>query len=131
MCKSRLTPLVPIPVSSDRATTHPLARARLADAYWSFPQMLAHQTYSGAPVSTGDLLGSGTISSEAGSAGEGVLASGCMLELGQGGKVAVQVGGEERRWIEDGDTVVFEAKVAGRSGVGFGELRGTVLPAMM
>lgn len=111
-------------VASDPAIAHHLSTAQFADAFWSFPQLIAYQTFNGSRIQTGDLLGSGTISSL------GENAQGCMLEKSQGGKVPVKVGNEERRWIEDGDEVVFEA-CAGQTGarVGFGALRGKVLPA--
>lgn len=110
-------------VASNPSTAEPVAKANFAQAFWSFPQLLTYQTYSGARLQTGDLLGSGTISNM------GDRSQGCMLELSQGGKVPLKIGGEERRWIEDGDEVVFSA-VAGEEGgkVGFGELRGKVLP---
>ncbi|BGO92379.1 hypothetical protein NBRC10512_005064 [Rhodotorula toruloides] len=110
-------------LASNPSTAEPVAKANFAQAFWSFPQLLTYQTYSGARLQTGDLLGSGTISNM------GDRSQGCMLELSQGGKVPLKIGGEERRWIEDGDEVVFSA-VAGEEGgkVGFGELRGKVLP---
>ncbi|GAA5865095.1 hypothetical protein JCM3774_002129 [Rhodotorula dairenensis] len=111
-------------LASAPATAHHISTARFADAFWSFPQLIAYQTFNGSRIQTGDLLGSGTISSP------GENAHGCMLEKSQGGKVPVHIGEEERRWIEDGDEVIFEA-CAGEAGqrVGFGTLRGKVLPA--
>ena len=42
-------------------------------------------------------------------------------------------GGETRRFLEDGDTVILSARCerAGAARVGFGECRGTVLPALL
>lgn len=112
-----------VAVASNPSSAETVAKASFAQAFWSFPQLLTYQTFSGARIQTGDLLGSGTISNT------GERAQGCMLELSQGGKVPLKIGDEERRWIEDGDEVVFSA-VAGTEGakVGFGELRGKVLP---
>ncbi|GAA6037997.1 hypothetical protein JCM8097_009532 [Rhodosporidiobolus ruineniae] len=117
-CKTSLA------LSSDPTVHHEISRASFAAAFWSFPQLLAYQTFSGTPINTGDLLGSGTISNEPPSA------RGCMLEMGKGGKSPIRVGEEERGWIQDGDEVVFSAW-AGEEGarVGFGELKGKVLPA--
>ncbi|GAA5984664.1 hypothetical protein JCM10908_003449 [Rhodotorula pacifica] len=111
-------------LNSDQQNVHHVSTANFADAFWSFPQLIAYQTFNGARIQTGDLLGSGTISST------GENAQGCMLEKSQGGKVPVKIGNKERRWIEDGDQVIFEAS-AGESGkkVGFGALRGKILPA--
>ncbi|KAK4046477.1 hypothetical protein OIO90_006548 [Microbotryomycetes sp. JL221] len=123
-CETRLS------LASDPSSQHVISRATFADAYWSFPQLIAHQTYNGAPVQTGDLLGSGTISNWTDDS------KGCMLELGVGGKQPIKVGsnGEERCWIQDGDEVVMSAWAfdKGKSEkVGFGELRGKVRPAKL
>ena len=37
-------------------------RTTARELTWSFPQQLAHHTTSGCPMTTGDLLGSGTLS---------------------------------------------------------------------
>ena len=39
--------------------------------------------------------------------------------------------GEERRFLEDGDEVIFRARAEkpGAIGIGFGEARGLILPA--
>lgn len=84
--------------------------------------MLAHHTVTGCPLRTGDLIGTGTISG----VDEGGLGS--LLEATRNGVVAVKVGGEERRFLEDGDEVVIEGG-CGR-GVGFGCVRGRVVSAL-
>ena len=83
-------------------------------------------------VDTEDVVCLGAVSSKPRSAEPAsklVLGFGCMLELGQGCKVAVQVDGEERLWIEDRNIVFFGARVVGMKEVGFGKRRGTALPA--
>lgn len=76
---------------------------------------------------TGDLLGSGTVSGlEAGTQGS-------LLEQTQGGKVAVQLeNGEERKFIQDGDTITIKgwAGEADDGLIGFGECSGTILSAV-
>jgi fumarylacetoacetase len=39
--------------------------------------------------------------------------------------------GETRRWLEDGDEVIFRARAErpGHVGIGFGEARGTIVAA--
>jgi fumarylacetoacetase len=57
---------------------------------------------------------------------------GSILELTQGGKSSVKLNGdEERRFLEDGDTVVIRGQ-AGKEGewVGFGEVAGRIEPAL-
>jgi len=90
--------------------------------------MLAHHTVTGCNLRTGDLLGSGTIS------GDGPGTYGSLLEQTQGGKVAVKLeGAQERRFVEDGDTVTitgWAGSVGDKGGlVGFGECVGKILPA--
>ncbi|WP_246123915.1 fumarylacetoacetase [Nocardia bhagyanarayanae] len=93
--------------------------------YWSPAQMLAHMTANGAAARSGDLFASGTISGpEAGQRGS-------FIELSWGGAEPVEVGGERRTFLEDGDEVVITASARGVGGrrVGLGEVRGRVLPA--
>ncbi|MCO6418803.1 fumarylacetoacetase [Siccirubricoccus sp. KC 17139] len=103
-----------------------LSIASTSQLYWTFAQMVAHHTVGGCALAPGDLFGSGTISapSEDG--------YGALLELTYGGQKPVRLpNGEERRFLEDGDTVSFRARAArdGYAPIGFGECRGTVLPA--
>ncbi|EQB48561.1 fumarylacetoacetase [Colletotrichum gloeosporioides Cg-14] len=73
---------------------------------------------------SGDLLGSGTVSgSEPGTQGS-------LLEQSQGGKVPIKLnGGQERKFLQDGDTVVIKGWAGGADGelVGFGECSGEIL----
>jgi fumarylacetoacetase len=103
-----------------------LTRSDYADAYWSAAQMLTHHASNGCKLQPGDLLGSGTQSGP--SPGQG----GSMLELTQGGKDTIVLpGGEERRFLEDGDRVILRAHCerAGARRIGFGICMGEVLPA--
>ncbi|MFF0144896.1 fumarylacetoacetate hydrolase [Amycolatopsis sulphurea] len=102
-----------------------VARPPFREMYWSPAQMLAHLTVNGASARTGDLYGSGTIS------GPEPAERGSFLELSWGGRNPLTVNGEPRTFLEDGDEVVFEGTATTASGakLGFGELRGRVLPA--
>ncbi len=104
-----------------------LAATDLADAaYWTLAQLITHHTVNGCNLRTGDLLGSGTLS------GPGPGQGGSLLELSQGGKVPVVLSnGEARTFLEDGDTLILRGRCAaeGRRAIGFGECRGTVMPA--
>jgi len=93
---------------------------------FSFPQMLAHHTIGGCPMNVGDMLGSGTIS------GTDTGTEGAMIEQTKGGKAAIQLeGGVERKFLQDGDTVVLRGVCGNEEDglVGFGECRGTIMPA--
>ncbi|GAB3914117.1 hypothetical protein GCM10029964_124860 [Kibdelosporangium lantanae] len=93
--------------------------------FWSFAQQLAHMTVNGATVRPGDLFASGTVS------GPERDQLGCFLEMSWGGRDKITVAGEERTFLEDGDTVRITATAPGPNGsvVGLSEVVGTVLPA--
>ncbi|MEM9437357.1 MAG: fumarylacetoacetase [Pseudomonadota bacterium] len=103
----------------------PLTRTNYCEMYYSSAQQLAHHTTSGCPMTPGDLLGSGTISGlEKGSRGS-------LLELSWGGKEPLETHDGARSFIEDGDTIVMRGAALGDGfQIGFGECRGTVLPAL-
>ena len=103
-----------------------LSVSNFRDAYWAIAQLVAHHTVGGCNLAPGDLLGSGTISGPAPEQG------GSLLEFTRGGQTPLTLAsGEQRRFLEDGDTVILKAycERAGARRIGFGECRGTVLPA--
>jgi fumarylacetoacetase len=105
---------------------HRLSRSNAATLYWTVAQMVAHHTSNGCNLLTGDVFGSGTVSgTEPGSAG-------CLLEATFGGRDSLTLSnGETRRYLEDGDDIIFQAHCSrpGQVGIGFGECRGRVGPA--
>ncbi|MEV6233061.1 fumarylacetoacetase [Saccharopolyspora shandongensis] len=104
---------------------HEVSRPPYREMYWSPAQMLAHLTVNGATSRTGDLYASGTIS------GPEKNQRGAFIELTWGGKEPVEVGGEERTFLQDGDEVTITATAPGPGGsrIGFGEVTGRILPA--
>ena len=107
------------------AEPHIISRTNFKEMYWNMNQQVAHHTVTGCNLRVGDLLASGTISgSQKGSYGS-------MLELTWGGKEPLQFPkGEQRSFLEDGDTVIFTGYAQGQGyRVGFGEVRGMILPA--
>lgn len=100
----------------------PLCKARLESMYWTFRDMVAHQTVNGCPLQTGDVLATGTVS------GARDDEHGCLLEMTKGGKKAfVSATGRQKTYLEDGDMIRLAA-LAGK-GVGFGECDCFVAPA--
>jgi fumarylacetoacetase len=93
--------------------------------YWSACQQLAHHTSNGCNARPGDLLASGTIS------GPERHERGSMLELSWRGSEPIELSnGETRRFLDDGDTVIMTGCCESEGvRVGFGEVRGTLLPA--
>ncbi|MFF3852015.1 fumarylacetoacetase [Micromonospora sp. NPDC002575] len=96
-----------------------------ATMYWTPAQQLAHLTVNGASLRTGDLYASGTVS------GPRRDQVGSFLELTWGGAEPVTVGGAERTFLADGDTVTITATAPGPDGttIGLGEVTGTIRPA--
>jgi fumarylacetoacetase len=104
-----------------------LMSSNFRDSYWTLAQLVAHHTVNGCNLQAGDLLGSGTQSGP--DPGQG----GSLLELTLGGKQPLKLAnGETRAFLEDGDTAILRAHCArdGFRRIGFGECRGTVMPAM-
>ena len=94
--------------------------------YWSVAQMVTHHTMGGCQLNPGDLFGSGTIS------GPGPGEAGAIIELARAGQSPVALAnGEQRTFLEDGDAVLLRGwcEKPGHARIGFGESRGTVLPA--
>ncbi|KAI9812618.1 MAG: hypothetical protein M1827_004607 [Pycnora praestabilis] len=116
-----------VDITTKFGTTTTISKTTALNLLWSFPQMLAHHTITGCPIQVGDLLGSGTIS------GTEPGTEGSLLEQSKGGKISVRLeGGEERTFLEDGDTVTIRGWSGGEEGglVGFGECIGTIEPAV-
>jgi fumarylacetoacetase len=87
-----------------------ISRGNARTLYWTLPQQLAHATSNGAPLRTGDLMASGTIS------GAEPGTEGSMIELYRG-----------ERFLADGDELVLRGRAG--NGVELGEVRGRVLPS--
>ena len=94
--------------------------------YWSPAQLVTHHGSNGCNLYMGDLIGTGTVS------GPAATARGCLLErTWRGTEPLTLSGGETRKFLEDGDEVIFSGRCStpGAASIGFGECRGVVLPA--
>lgn len=94
--------------------------------YWNMYQQLAHHTVNGCNVQVGDMMASGTIS------GPTPDSYGSMLELSWRGTKPLKLkDGSERKFIQDGDTVMLRG-YAEKDGVriGFGPCDACILPAL-
>jgi fumarylacetoacetase len=103
---------------------HRLALSNTQHMYWTVAQMVAHHSVNGCKLQAGDLFGTGTLS------GPGAGQFGSLLEMSDGGKNAVSLpSGESRKFLENGDEVIFRARCRreGYASIGFGECRGVVL----
>ena len=105
---------------------HVLSRGS-ADAamYWSAAQIVAHHSCNGCNLQPGDLIGTGTLSTDS---DQGL---GSLLEISRGGKQPIKLeSGETRSFLEDGDEVTLRAWCAreGAVRIGLGECVGRVVP---
>jgi fumarylacetoacetase len=97
-----------------------------ADAamYWSAAQIVAHHSSNGCNLQAGDLIGTGTLSTDN---DEGL---GSLLEISRGGKQPIQLpNGEVRSFLEDGDEICLRAwcEHEGAVRIGLGECVGRVV----
>lgn len=105
-----------------------LSRAPFSRMYWTPAQMLTHHASNGCNLRTGDLLASGTVS------GPSREEMGCLLELTRRGAEPLELPtGETRKFLEDGDEVIVRGQMgkSGQPGIGFGDCRGVILPAIL
>jgi fumarylacetoacetase len=93
--------------------------------YWNMSQQLAHHTINGCNINAGDMMASGTIS------GPSPDSYGSMLELSWRGEKPLRLkDGSERKFIQDGDSVIMRAYCQNEHyRIGFGESRSKVLAA--
>ena len=106
---------------------HVLSRGSAAAAmYWSAAQIVAHHSANGCNLQPGDLIGTGTLSTDS----PGGLGS--LLEISQGGKAPIALeSGEIRAFLDDGDEITLRAwcEREGAVRIGLGECVGRVAPA--
>ncbi|MBL7834219.1 MAG: fumarylacetoacetase [Cyclobacteriaceae bacterium] len=112
-------------IEPERSQPTTVCRSNFKCMYWNVNQQLAHHTVNGCNIQVGDMYASGTIS------GPSPGSYGSMLELTWNGQKPLSMpDGSERKFIEDGDTVIMKG-YAEKDGVriGFGECKGKILPA--
>ncbi len=103
-----------------------ICRTNFKYMYWSSLQQLLHHASSGCAMNVGDLLGSGTIS------GPEKDQRGSLLEISWNGTEPAELApGITRTFLEDGDSLAMRGWCQGDGyRVGFGEVEGTILPAI-
>jgi fumarylacetoacetase len=112
------------PDGADKATV--ITRTNYNRMYYSAAQQLTHHAVSGCEMTSGDLLGSGTIS------GPEKSEYGSLLEKSWSGQEPFTLDtGETRTFIEDNDRMTLRgwAQAEGYK-IGFGECTGRILPAV-
>ena len=103
-----------------------ISRSNMKHLYWSIDQMLAHHTITGCNMRVGDMCGTGTIS------GPTEDSYGSLLELTWRGEKPIHLSsGEERKFLQDGDTLTMRGYCQGDGyRIGFGEVTGIILPTI-
>jgi fumarylacetoacetase len=93
--------------------------------YWSAAQIVAHHSSNGCNLQPGDLIGTGTLSTDS---DQGL---GSLMEISCGGKEPLELpSGETRSFLEDGDEITLRAwcEAEGAVRIGLGECVGRVVP---
>ena len=111
-------------IKTDSGQEKTVCNSNFKHMYWSMAQQLAHHTVNGCNMNVGDMCASGTIS------GPTPDSFGSMLEITwRGTKPITMPDGTERKFIQDGDSVIMRAHCE-KNGirVGFGEVETKVLP---
>lgn len=101
-----------------------LSRTSYRHAHWTLAQLVTHHTINGCNLRPGDLLGTGTQS------GPTDDELGSLIELTRGGSAPLDLDGETRTFLQDGDRVIFRGHCEhpGAVRIGFGTLSAKVLP---
>ena len=112
------------PIGADKPTA--LSKTNYNRMYYSAAEQLCHHAIGGCPMNAGDLLGSGTIS------GPTKSEYGSLMELSWAGREPFTLDtGEQRTFIEDGDTLTLRGSAKGDGyQIGFGICTGTIKPAV-
>jgi fumarylacetoacetase len=119
--------LVTARMRAEGAAPARVTRTNFRHMYWTFGQMLTHHASNGCSLQPGDILGSGTAS------GPTDDSRACLAEISSRGSKPFNLpNGETRSYLLDGDEVIFRGRAErdGFVGIGFGECRGVVLPAV-
>lgn len=109
--------------ANDSETT--VCQSNMKYLYWSMAQQLTHHTVNGCNMNVGDMCASGTIS------GPTEDSYGSMLELSWKGTKPLKMNdGSERRFLQDGDTVIMKAYAQNDEvRIGFGDVECEILKA--
>jgi len=113
-------------IQPETANENTVSRSNYKHMYWNMSQQLAHHTVNGCNIRCGDMVASGTIS------GPDATSCGSMLELAWKGTKPIKLNdGTERKFIQDGDTVIMRGHCKkDNTRIGFGEVKTKILPAI-
>ncbi|KAL4922388.1 hypothetical protein BDW62DRAFT_52326 [Aspergillus aurantiobrunneus] len=110
-----------------------VTETNLKELYWTPYQQLAHLASAGEGLSTGDIFGTGTVTSARINENGENMGIACLLERNLPQNKLASTTADGLVFLEDGDEVVLDGwcvnRHTGRK-FGFGECRGVVLPAL-
>lgn len=115
-----------VDIKPENGSPSVVCKSNYKHMYWNLVQQLAHHTVGGCNINGGDMMASGTIS------GPEPDSFGSMLEISWRGEKPITLNdGTQRKFINDGDTVVMRGW-SDKNGVrvGFGSVEAKVLPAI-
>jgi fumarylacetoacetase len=116
-----------ITITPENSEENVVSQTNFKHLYWTMNQQLTHHASNGCKITSGDLIGSGTIS------GPTDDSFGSMLEITWGGKNPIQLkDGSERKFIHDNDTVTIKGYCQNENvRIGFGEVSSKLLPVFV
>ncbi|CAG8563708.1 8727_t:CDS:10 [Diversispora eburnea] len=121
-----------VKMKSNHCKSHvTIANSNLKYMYWSLKQQLVHHSVNGCNMRSGDLCGTGTISGgpDAINGGPNKSPLGSLLEITWNGKTKIDINGNKRTFIEDGDEILLTGYCTNENYlIGFGECIGKILP---
>ncbi|BCS20853.1 uncharacterized protein APUU_21285S [Aspergillus puulaauensis] len=110
-----------------------VTETNLKELYWTPYQQLVHLASAGEGLSTGDIFGTGTVTSERINSNGENMGIACLLERHLPENKLASLTEGQIGFLEDGDEVVMEGWCVNRHTgrrFGFGECSGVVLPAL-
>lgn len=116
--------------------TYTLGNSNLNELHWTPFQQITHLGSAGEGLATGDIFGTGTMSSSRTNEQGEKIGLGCIYERKlQGNTLSTAPADIVDTFLKDGDEVVMEGWAVkpetGEVLYGFGECRGKVLPAVL
>lgn len=113
--------------------SYPLCTSNLRYLYWTPYQQITHHASAMCGLNTGDLMGTGTVSGDGTDENGNKTELACLFEATQNATEVIEFeDGQQLSYLRDGDTIILSAwceDSSGRRVLGFGECRGSILPA--
>ncbi|RDW58292.1 hypothetical protein BP5796_12222 [Coleophoma crateriformis] len=116
-----------------KSDTHVLGQSNLRELHWTPRQMITHLASAGEGLTTGDIFGTGTISSDRVDEKGEKIGLGCIIERKLERNTLAHLKDITSTYLMDGDEVVMEGWCCSKktgNWFGFGQCKGVVLPAI-